>query len=191
MNMNKASGFLLSEIITAIIAIAICLAFGVGIYIDNERDKMVERAKASFAAIRTRVAAASESEQQIRCDNSLADQSELTNDFIPLTIKPFPIDKADPEKGYRASIYIHSKKNVDRDDTFITAERLYKDIKKNDKDMLRAKIKEDDEIEYFVLMSTAPVCLDPMQTSPTPTPAPTRQSARTSNETENMAGHRA
>lgn len=157
--MNKISGLILSEIVTALLAAVVFIAVAFGIYVSNQRDNMVESAQASLVAVTTQVALANESGQPIGCDNSLIDTSLLENRFLKLAIKPTKVDNDHPGKGYGAGIHVHSNQETDSDDTFVTAMRLYEVIKEEDENSLRLKTKEDDEIEYSILVSENPSCI--------------------------------
>ena len=157
--MNRMSGLILSEIVTALLAVVVFIAVAFGIYVSKQRDNMVASAQASIVAVAKHAAIANESGEPIVCDNSLVDSSLLVNRFLSLTIKPTKIDNDHPGKGYGAGIYVHSKQDTDSDDTFVTALRLYKALKKKDENSLRLKIKEEDEIEYSILVSGNPSCI--------------------------------
>lgn len=156
----------LSEVMTLIIAIVIVGGIGFGMYVGMERDQMVDRAQASLAAIRTRIDSAGG--ELIVCDNSMVPADTLENAFLPLTIKPIPIDEEDPAAGFGAALYISSDKEDDGSDTFDTASRLFEEIKETDETALRELEKQDEYIEYFVLASTTAACRDMEQPAEAP-----------------------
>lgn len=156
--MNRVAGFLVSEIVTAALVVIICIAVAFGISVGNERDSMVESATASLEAIKERATAASEGGELIACDNTLVDAVVLENRFLKLEIKPTAMNKTLPVTGYGAGVYISSNKKLDGNDTFNTAERLFKILKKKEADALRVTKIEDDEIEYSVLLSDTANC---------------------------------
>lgn len=165
--MNKAAGFLLSEIMTAVIVVAILIAIGFGTFASYERDAMVEQAQASLASIKAQLAQGSDANQLANCTNSLVGEELLANEFLSLTLKSIPMDISDLTQGYTAGIHIHSKKNVDSDNTYVTAVRLYEALKEADEaseddwNSLRPVQKKKDEIEYFALVSETASCAAP------------------------------
>ena len=162
--MNKMSGFVVSEYVTAVIIVVVSIAVVFGLYVSNQRDNMVESAEASLASVKIQVATAAEGGNLIACDNSLVQAGVLTNAFISLSIRPTPIDESNLEEGYGAGIYVHSNKEVDGNDTFITAMRLHDVIEEKDEGSLRGvKIEKENkkkkDIEYSILLSDIASCI--------------------------------
>jgi hypothetical protein len=171
--MNKVSGYVVSEYVTAVIIVVVIIAVGFGFYVGGERDAMVEAAEASLAALKERAEAAAEGGKLIACDNSLLDADVLENAFLSLSIRPTLIDATDPEAGYGAGIYVHSNKIADGNEIFDTTKRLYKALKENNKDALRSvKIIErdekqgiEDQIQFSILASESAICANSDQMS--------------------------
>ncbi|MFT4631175.1 MAG: hypothetical protein ACI9BC_000186, partial [Crocinitomicaceae bacterium] len=164
--MNKVSGYVVSEYVTAVIIVVVIIAVGFGFYVGGERDTMVEAAEASLAALKERAEAAAEGGKLIACDNTLLDAGVLENAFLSLSIRPTLIDVTDPEAGYGAGIYVHSNKIADGNEIFDTTKRLHKALKENNKDALRSvKIIErdekqgiEDQIKFSILASESAIC---------------------------------
>ncbi|MFT7091379.1 MAG: hypothetical protein ACJAYW_001342, partial [Candidatus Azotimanducaceae bacterium] len=155
--MKKMSGFVVSEYVTAVIILVVSVAVVFGLYVSNQRDNMVESAEASLEAVKMQAAAAAKGGKLIACDDSLVEAEVLANGYISLSIRPTPIDESNLEEGYGAGIYVHSNKEADGSDTFVTAVRLHKAIKEKDKEALRGlKIKKENkkekDIEYSILL---------------------------------------
>ena len=158
--MKYSSGMLLSEMVTAVLIAAVCLAVVFGIYVSGERDDSVESAKATIEAVRAEAKAADEDGGMLVCDNSLLDADLLANDFLTLSIKPTPIDGRSPDEGYGVGVHLVSNKKSDSGDTFDTAERLYKSLRKEHKEELRDIVKEDDDLEFSILLTERANCKD-------------------------------
>lgn len=156
--MNKAAGLMTSEVVTAIMIVVVCIAVAFGMYISNERDTMVERAKASLEAVRARVEASTEEREPIVCSDLLVSAEVLENTFLALSIRPTRIDESDGAKGYGAGIHVRSNKQADGNNAFDTAKRFYTDIKENQQDALRVLKKDDEEIEFLILASNNVQC---------------------------------
>lgn len=162
--MGRTSGLIVSEMVTIVIMAAVTLAVGFGFYVSHERDAMVESAEVSLAAVSEAVAKANGSGQPINCDNSLVDPGVLDNNYLSLSILPTRLDELDRTKGYVPGIQIHSNKEADGNDTFVTAMRLYDAIVEGNDISIRAVKKELDEkgkvedIQYSMLASTTALC---------------------------------
>ncbi len=158
--MKKMSGFVVSEIVTMIIAVVVTIAVAFGMYVSNERDRMVQSAEASIAEIVAQVIATSEDQASITCDNSLVDLAVLENEFLALSITQIQIDMSSPGEGFGPGIYIRSSQKEDGGDTFVTAKRLYEAVSKNDAVAVR-EIKNDEdeeEIEYSIRILESAIC---------------------------------
>ncbi|MFT6435376.1 MAG: hypothetical protein ACJAVI_003431 [Candidatus Azotimanducaceae bacterium] len=162
MLMKKNSGLILSEIMTALLAVIGIIGVAFGLYVSHERDNMVESAKASIAAAKARVDGAVEGSTPIHCDDSLLEADTLSNLFSSLSITRTLIT---PELGYGPSMFVSSNKEADGNDTFVTAERLLRAIEKKDEYEFRISKDDDDEIEYRVLLSEFAVCEDTLEAS--------------------------
>jgi hypothetical protein len=82
--MNKISGCVVSEVVTAIIIVIVIIAVGFCFYVGRERDAMVEAAESSLAVVKARADAAAEDGKLITCDDSLVEDDVLANAFISL-----------------------------------------------------------------------------------------------------------
>jgi hypothetical protein len=156
--MNKIAGYMVSELVTGVIIFVVTVAIGFGLYVNNERDKMVESAEASLAAVKKQAAAAAEEGKLIACDNSLVEADVLANAFVSLSIRPTTIVAFNLDEGYGAGIYVQSSQKVDGGDAFYTSKLFYEAVKEKDEDALRLFVKEDDEIEYSILVSESASC---------------------------------
>jgi len=166
--MKRMLGFVVSEYVTAIIIIAVSIAVVFGLHVSHQRDNMVESAEASIVTVKAFAAAAAASGNLIACDDSLVNVDVLENAFISLSIRPTPIDESNLEEGYGAGVYVHSNKEADGNDTFVTALRLHEAIKINDEDSLRMvniakENKKEKDIEYSILLSERAICSYPEQ----------------------------
>lgn len=161
--MKKMSGFIVSEYATAVIIAVVSIAVVFGLYVGNQRNSMVESAEASLASVKAQAAAAAESNNLIACDDSFVQADVLANAFISLSIRPTPIDESNLEEGYGAGIYVHSNKEADGNDTFVTALRLHEAIEEKDAASLRGvriekANKEEKDIAYSILLSERAIC---------------------------------
>ena len=73
------------------------------------------------------------------------------------------MDESNLEEGYGAGIYVHSNKEADGNDTFVTAQRLHEAIKEKDEEALRGvRIEKENkkvkDIEYSILLSANASC---------------------------------
>ncbi len=161
--MRKIYGLLISEWVTAILGVVVSVAVGFGLYVSHERDNMVALAEASIETLQNQVIATAEMGTPIACDDSLANADVLANPFISLSIKPVRIDESNREAGFGPGVYVHSNKEADGNDTFVTAQRLHKALKEKDENALRKvrieKVnKKPVDISYAILLSDTAVC---------------------------------
>lgn len=167
--MHRMKGFLVSEMVTAVIIVAVVIAVGFGIHVGHQRDRQVERAEASLAAIEARAQAAADGGGPLVCDDSLVDAGVLTNDYLTLSIRPTPIDAADPDAGRGAALFVQSSRERDGNDSFDTARRLLEKLQKADGDREQKRLrgvrndKKGGEIRYSILASTKALCATPEQ----------------------------
>lgn len=159
--MTRIFGFLVSEIVTAVIGVAILIGVCFSFFVSSQRTTMVELAQKNLTELRVAAAKVRPSDQLIECDKLQVDPELLKNDYLSLSLRPAPLDSSDLTKGYGAGVYVHSKRNVDSDDTYVTAVRWYELVKKEHEDRLRPITKTKDEIEYWVLISDDAICAAP------------------------------
>lgn len=159
--MIKFSGLILSEMVAAVLAFVVIAAVGFGYYVSGERDAMVERAEESLAVVEARAIAAAKNDKPLVCDDSLVDADVLVNAFIPLSIRPTKVVSSDPIARYRPSIYVQSNRVSDGNDTFVSVERLYDALKDKGEYSISRYIKEEDDIEYLILLSGIASCHTP------------------------------
>ena len=163
-----------SEIVTYVMIGAILLAVAFGLFVSSERDSMVDQAQASIAAIKQHSELATADSKALVCSNAMVTPEILANDFLTLTIKPILKDEEDHSAGFGPGLHIRSNKEEDGSDTFITAQRLFDSLQEaledSDEDRLREHIKEDEKIEYFVLISDRATCVDHTQLTNSDTP---------------------
>jgi hypothetical protein len=161
--MINFAGLILSEMVTALLAVVVIAAVGFGYYVSGERDDMVERAEASLALVKARTTAAAKSDKPLVCDDSLVDADVLANAFIPLSIRPTKVVGSDSIKRYKPSIYVQSNREADGNDTFVSVERLYDALKDKGEYSISRYIKEEDDIEYSILWPGVANCSTPEQ----------------------------
>lgn len=178
--MKRFSDYMLSEKVTAIIAFFVIIGVFFGIFVGSQQGEMVQRAELSISEARKQlsdmVAERSDSQSDpsaevphVPCDNSLIEAKVLANDYLTLKIRPTPVEAIDLKKGYAPGIYIWSKLEEDGGDTYGTANRLFKAIKKQAKDTLR-KVeidKENKSLEFSILLSEKVRCSDKRTTTGT------------------------
>lgn len=156
--MKRYFGLLVSEIFTAGLVIVVLIGVGFGLWVSAERDAMVEQAEASLAAMKERIATAVDAKETLVCDNTLVDPGVLANDFLTLTVKPVLVEPANLKGGYTAGVWLRSEREADGNDTFETASRLLEAIEEDKETPVRIRTREDDELEYTILLSEVPVC---------------------------------
>ena len=159
--MTRVFGYLVSEIVTAVIGVAILIGVAFSFFVSHQRDGMVDLAQQNLINLREELVNTKTSSQLIECDKLAVNPKLLENEYLPLALRAAPLDSSDLTKGYGVGVYVHSKKNVDSDDTFVTASRWYEAVKKEDEDSLRPVTKKKDEIEYSVLITHDPICRAP------------------------------
>ncbi|MEM7218230.1 MAG: hypothetical protein AAF515_07695 [Pseudomonadota bacterium] len=150
----------MSEVVTAILFVVIVTAVGFGIYVNGERNDMVDQAKQSIAAITERVQAVKESGEDIACTNALVDEALLANRFLSLAIKAVPVDEADPASAMTAGLRIRGNEEIDGRDAYATANLLFEALKDDDQANLR-KIKKDEDarsMNFSVMLFKDAVC---------------------------------
>ncbi len=152
-----------SEIVTYVMIAGILAAVGFGMIVSGERDDMVALAEASIESIKAESEASAAEGKPLVCNDSLVSPDVLANDFLTLSIKPVLKDQGDKSSGYVPGLYIHSLKEEDGDDTFVTAKRLFKAIEEEDETRLRERNNNKEIIEYVVLISETVSCVDPSQ----------------------------
>lgn len=160
--MNRVAGLMTSEIVTIIIGVVVCAGAAFGWYVNAERDAAVADALASLAAFERQLSAQATPEQGegalLRCDDSLLAPGVLANPFIPLSVRPTPVEDANLKAGFGPGLYIEGEREEDGDDHFVSVERLYEALKESKEDRLRWVTKEDDEIQFSVLASQSVLC---------------------------------
>ena len=161
MKIHKVSGLLTSEIFTYLLIATILAAVAFGMVVSGERDDMVEQAEASIETIKEQSEADATNGELLVCNDALVAPEVLANSFLSLSIEPIPKDEADESAGYVPGLYIHSRKEEDGNDTFVTAKRLFEVIKEADESRLRKRNNNKERIEYYVLISDTVSCVDP------------------------------
>lgn len=156
--MDHAKGLIVSEIITAIIAVVVIAAIVFGLYVSSQRDDRVEAAQATMQAIKEKAESLVDAGAPIPCNDDFVSAETLANDYLNIMIIPATIDPINGSEGYGVGIHIKTNKITDNGDTFVTAERLYKMLFKESKESLRQVNTEDDDLEYSLLLSESPLC---------------------------------
>lgn len=128
--MKRYFGLLVSEWVTAIMIVLVVGAVGFGFYVGDERDAMVAKADETLAALTELAEAADEAGRLLRCDADLLPAAVLDNPFLPLELVAVPLDPKDLAAGYAPALVVDVRQGEVPGDTWDTAQRWFKALKK-------------------------------------------------------------
>ena len=128
--MKRYFGFLISEWVTAIMVVVVTVAVIYGFRVGGERDASVAKANNALEALKARAEEALAAGETLRCDSSLLEPEILQPPFLPLTINAVPVDPEDRTAGYAPALAVDVQKHQVSGDTWDTAQRWLKALKK-------------------------------------------------------------
>ncbi len=128
--MKRYFGLLVSEWVTAIMVVVVTVAVIYGFLVGGERDASVREADKALAALKARAEDALARGETLRCDSALLASAQLETSFLPLAIAAVPVDPKDPAAGYAPAIVVDVQKDQVSGDTWDTAQRWLKALKK-------------------------------------------------------------
>ncbi len=128
--MKRYFGLLVSEWVTAIMVIVVTIAVIYGFRVGGERDASVAKANDALEALKARAEEALALGEALRCDSSLLGPEVLQTPFLPLAILAVPVDPKDRSEGYAPALVVEVQKDQISGDTWDTAQRWLKALKK-------------------------------------------------------------
>jgi hypothetical protein len=128
--MKRYFGLLVSEWVTAIMVVVVTVAVIYGFRVGGERDASVTKANDALAALRARAEEALAMGETLRCDSELLGPALLQTPFLPLAIIAVPVDPKDRSAGYAPALAVDVQKDQVSGDTWDTAQRWLKALKK-------------------------------------------------------------
>jgi hypothetical protein len=128
--MKRYFGLLVSEWVTAIMLVVVTVAVIYGFLVGGERDASVRDADDALAALKARAEGALARGETLRCDSALLAPEQLETAFLSLAIAAVPVDPKDPAAGYAPAIVVDVQKDQVSGDTWDTAQRWLKSLKK-------------------------------------------------------------
>jgi hypothetical protein len=128
--MKRYFGLLVSEWVTAIMVVVVTAAVIYGFRVGGERDASVAKANAALEALKVRAEEALALGEALRCDSSLLGPEVLQTPFLPLAVIAVPVDPEDRSAGYAPALVVDVQKDQVNGDTWDTAQRWLKSLKK-------------------------------------------------------------
>ncbi len=128
--MKRYFGLLVSEWVTAIMVVVVTAAVIYGFRVGGERDASVAKANAALEALKARAEEALALGEALRCDSSLLGPELLQTPFLPLAVIAVPVDPKDRSAGYAPALVVDVQKGKVDGDTWDTAQRWLKSLKK-------------------------------------------------------------
>lgn len=128
--MKRYVGLLVSEWVTAIMVVVVTVAVIYGFLVGGERDASVREADEALAALKARAEDALARGATLRCDSALLALAQLETSFLSLAVAAVPVDPKDPTAGYAPAIVVDVQKDQVSGDTWDTAQRWLKALKK-------------------------------------------------------------
>ena len=128
--MKRYFGLLVSEWVTAIMVVVVTAAVIYGFRVGGERDASVAKANDALEALKARAEEALALGEALRCDSSLLGPEVLQTPFLPLAVIAVPVDPKDRSAGYAPALVVEVQKDQVNGDTWDTAQRWLKSLKK-------------------------------------------------------------
>lgn len=128
--MKRYFGLLVSEWVTAIMVVVVTAAVIYGFRVGGERDASVAKANDALEALKARAEEALALGEALRCDSSLLGPDVLQTPFLPLAVIAVPVDPKDRTAGYAPALVVEVQKDQVNGDTWDTAQRWLKALKK-------------------------------------------------------------
>jgi hypothetical protein len=128
--MKRYFGLLVSEWVTAIMVVVVTAAVIYGFRVGGERDASVAKANDALEALKARAEEALALGEALRCDSSLLRPEVLQTPFLPLAVIAVPVDPKDRSAGYAPALVVEVEKDQVNGDTWDTAQRWLKSLKK-------------------------------------------------------------
>jgi hypothetical protein len=128
--MKRYFGLLVSEWVTAIMVVVVTVAVIYGFRVGGERDASVAKANDALEALKARAEEALALGEVLRCDSSLLEPELLQTPFLPLAVIAVPVDPKDRSAGYAPALVVDVQKDQVSGDTWDTAQRWLKALKK-------------------------------------------------------------
>jgi hypothetical protein len=128
--MKRYFGLLVSEWVTAIMVVVVTVAVIYGFRVGGERDASVAKANDALEALKARAEDALAVGEALRCDSSLLGPDVLQTPFLPLSVIAVPVDPKDRSAGYTPALVVDVQKDQVSGDTWDTAQRWLKALKK-------------------------------------------------------------
>lgn len=128
--MKRYFGLLVSEWVTAIMVVVVTIAVLYGFRVGGERDASVAKANDALEALKVRAEEALALGEALRCDSSLLGPELLQTPFLPLALIAVPVDPKDRSAGYTPALVVDVQKDQVSGDTWDTAQRWLKSLKK-------------------------------------------------------------
>jgi hypothetical protein len=128
--MKRYFGLLVSEWVTAIMVVVVTAAVIYGFRVGGERDASVAKANDALEALKARAEEALALGEALRCDSSLIGPEVLQTPFLPLAVIAVPLDPKDRSAGYAPALVVEVQKGQVNGDTWDTAQRWLKSLKK-------------------------------------------------------------
>ena len=128
--MKRYFGLLVSEWVTAIMVVVVTAAVIYGFRVGGERDASVAKANDALEALKARAEEALALGEALRCDSSLLGPEVLQTPFLPLAVIAVPVDPEDRSAGYAPALVVEVEKDQVNGDTWDTAQRWLKSLKK-------------------------------------------------------------
>ena len=128
--MKRYFGLLVSEWVTAIMVVVVTAAVIYGFRVGGERDASVAKANDALEALKVRAEEALALGEALRCDSSLLGPEVLQTPFLPLAVIAVPVDPEDRSAGYAPALVVDVQKDQVNGDTWDTAQRWLKALKK-------------------------------------------------------------
>lgn len=128
--MKRYFGLLVSEWVTAIMVVVVTVAVIYGFRVGGERDASVAQANDALEALKARAEEAQAMGERLRCDSALLAPALLQAPFLPLAIIAVPVDPKDRTAGYAPALVVDVQKDQVSGDTWDTAQRWLKALKK-------------------------------------------------------------
>jgi hypothetical protein len=128
--MKRYFGLLISEWVTAIMVIVVTIAVIYGFRVGGERDASVAKANDALEVLKARAEEALALGETLRCDSNLLGDELLQTPFLPLAVIAVPVDPKDRSAGYAPALVVEVQKDRVNGDTWDTAQRWLKALKK-------------------------------------------------------------